>query len=110
MVQSHPKCAEVDPVTAHAAAMELAKYFDDYEVLVCTHTDRSHVHSHFIINSVSLEDGKKLHISEPELVELRQRNDQVRELEVPAYGHSRRVYALCRNPRGVHHPDAHRGL
>ena len=36
-----------------------------------------HVHSHFIINSVSLEDGRKLHISEPELVELRQRNDQV---------------------------------
>ncbi len=80
MVQSFPKGADVDPVTAHAAAMELAKYFEGREVLVCTHTDRGHVHSHFIINSVSLENGKKLHISEPELVELRQRNDQVCEM------------------------------
>lgn len=77
MVQSHPKGADIDPFTAHAAAMELAKYFEGREVLVCTHTDRDHVHSHFIINSVSLEDGRKLHISEPQLVELRQRNDMV---------------------------------
>jgi len=80
MVQSFPKGADVDPVTAHAAAMELGKLFEGREVLVCTHTDRGHVHSHFIINSVSLEDGRKLHISEPELVELRQRNDQVCEM------------------------------
>ena len=80
MVQSFPKGADVDPVTAYAAAMELGKYFEGREVLVCTHTDRGHVHSHFIINSVSLEDGRKLHISEPELVELRQRNDQVCEM------------------------------
>lgn len=80
MVQSFPKGADVDPVTAHAAAMELGKYFEGREVLVCTHSDRDHVHSHFIINSVSLEDGRKLHISEPELVELRQRNDQVCEM------------------------------
>ncbi|MGI6404036.1 MAG: relaxase/mobilization nuclease domain-containing protein [Oscillospiraceae bacterium] len=56
MVQSHPKGADVNPVTAHTAAMELAKYFEGREVLVCTHTDRDHVHSHFIINSVSLQD------------------------------------------------------
>jgi hypothetical protein len=80
MVQSFPKGADVDPVTAHTAAMELAKYFEGREVLVCTHTDRGHVHSHFIINSVSLEDGRKLHISEPELVALRQCNDQVCEM------------------------------
>ena len=80
MVQSHPKGADVNPVTAHMAAMELAKYFEGREVLVCTHTDRDHVHSHFIINSVSLEDGRKLHVSEPQLVELRQRNDQVCEM------------------------------
>lgn len=80
MVQSFSKGTKVDPVTAHAAAIELAKYFEGREVLVCTHTDRSHIHSHFIINSVSLEDGRKLHISEPEMIELRRRNDQVCEL------------------------------
>ena len=77
MVQSFPAGETVDPAAAHAAALELAEYFEGREVLVCTHTDREHIHSHFIINSVSLEDGRKLHISEPELSELRQRNDAV---------------------------------
>ena len=77
MVQSFPADEEVNPVTAHAAALKLAKWFQGREVLVCTHVDRDHIHSHFLINSVSFEDGKKLHISEPELTQLRQRNDQV---------------------------------
>lgn len=77
MVQSFPKEEQVDPAAAHAAALKLAEYFEGREVLVCTHTDRDHIHSHFIINSVSLEDGRKLHISEPELSELRRRNDAV---------------------------------
>lgn len=77
MVQSFPADEEVDPVTAHAAALKLAEWFRGREVLVCTHVDRDHIHSHFLINSVSFEDGKKLHISEPELTQLRQRNDQV---------------------------------
>lgn len=77
MVQSFPAGEDVDPVTAHAAALKLAEWFRGREVLVCTHVDRDHIHSHFLINSVSFEDGKKLHISEPELAQLRQRNDQV---------------------------------
>lgn len=97
MVQSFPKGADVDPVTAHAAAMELGKCFDGREVLVCTHTDRGHVHSHFIINSVSLEDGRKLHISEPELVALRRRNDQVCEMfDLPVFqkGQKKKVKSM----------------
>ena len=86
MVQSFPKGEPVDPVTAHAAALKLAEYFKGREVLVCTHTDRDHIHSHFIINSVSLEDGKKLHISEPELAELRQLNDKIcEEFHLPVF-------------------------
>ena len=77
MVQSFPKGADVDPVVAHTAALELAEYFAGHEVLVCTHTDREHVHSHFIINSVSFDTGKKLHIAKDQLQELRQRNDEV---------------------------------
>ena len=45
MVQSFPKGETVDPVTAHAAALKLAEYYEGYEVLVCTHTDREHIHS-----------------------------------------------------------------
>lgn len=77
MVHSFPVGEDIDPADAHAAALKLAEWFEDREVLVCTHVDRDHIHSHFLINSVSFEDGKKLHISEPELTQLRQRNDQV---------------------------------
>lgn len=58
LVQSFPAGERVDPAAAHAAALKLAEYFQGREVLVCTHTDRDHIHSHLIINSVSLEDGK----------------------------------------------------
>ncbi|MBR2131027.1 MAG: relaxase/mobilization nuclease domain-containing protein, partial [Oscillospiraceae bacterium] len=54
-----------------------AEYFGGHEVLVCTHTDREHIHSHCIINSVSFDTGKKLHIAKEQLQELRQRNDEV---------------------------------
>ena len=77
LVHSFPKGAAVDPVTAHAAAVKLADYFAGREVLVSPHTDRHHIHSHLIINSVSLDDGRKLHISGTELEELRQLNDRL---------------------------------
>ena len=48
MVQSFPKGAGIDPRTAHEAARRLAGYFEGGEVLVCTHVDREHVHSHCI--------------------------------------------------------------
>ena len=86
MVQSFPKGAEVDPVTAHAAALKLAEYYEGYEVLVCTHTDREHIHSHFLINSVNFDTGKKLHIAKEQLQELQQRNDQVcMEFSLPVF-------------------------
>ena len=86
MVQSFPKGKAVDPVTAHAAALKLAEYYEGYEVLVCTHTDREHIHSHFLINSVNFDTGRKLHIAKEQLQELRQRNDMVcKEFSLPVF-------------------------
>ena len=86
MVQSFPKGEAVDPVTAHAAALKLAEYYEGYEVLVCTHTDREHIHSHLLINSVNFDTGKKMHIAKEQLQELRQRNDQVcMEFSLPVF-------------------------
>ena len=62
MVQSFPKGADIDPCAAHEAARRLAGYFEGCEVLVCTHVDREHIHSHCIINSVNFETGKKVHM------------------------------------------------
>ena len=86
MVQSFPKGAEVDPRQAHEAARRLAEYFDDCEVLVCTHVDREHIHSHCVINSVNFETGKKLHMAKEQLQELMRRNDAIcLEMGLPVF-------------------------
>ena len=86
MVQSFPKGAAVDPRQAHEAARRLAEYFDGCEVLVCTHIDREHIHSHCVINSVNFETGKKLHMAKEQLQELMQRNDAIcLEMGLPVF-------------------------
>ena len=86
MVQSFPKGAEVDPRQAHEAARRLAEYFDGCEVLVCTHVDREHIHSHCVINSVNFETGKKLHMAKEQLQELMRRNDAIcLEMGLPVF-------------------------
>ena len=86
MVQSFPKGAAVDPRQAHEAARRLAEYFDGCEVLVCTHVDREHIHSHCVINSVNFETGKKLHMAKEQLQELMRRNDMVcQEMGLPVF-------------------------
>ena len=86
MVQSFPKGKAVDPRQAHEAARRLAEYFDGCEVLVCTHIDREHIHSHCVINSVNFETGKKLHMAKEQLQELMRRNDAIcLEMGLPVF-------------------------
>ena len=86
MVQSFPKGADIDPRAAHEAARKLAGYFEGCEVLVCTHVDREHIHSHCIINSVNFETGKKVHMADEQIQALRVRNDQIcEELGLPKF-------------------------
>ena len=86
MVQSFPKGANIDPRAAHEAARRLAGYFEGCEVLVCTHIDREHIHSHCIINSVNFETGKKVHMADEQIQALRVRNDQIcEELGLPKF-------------------------
>ena len=86
MVQSFPKGVAIDPRTAHEAARWLAGYFEGCEILICTHTDREHIHSHCIINSVNFETGKKLHMADEQIQALRARNDTIcEELGLPKF-------------------------
>ena len=52
---------EVTPEQAHEAGVEFARRLlgDKYEAVVCTHTDRDHLHCHIVFNSVSFLDGRK---------------------------------------------------
>lgn len=52
---------EVTAEQAHEAGVEFANRLlgDRYEAVVCTHTDREHLHCHIVFNSVSFVDGRK---------------------------------------------------
>ena len=105
MVQSFPKGAEVDPRQAHEAAQRLAEYFDGCEVLVCTHVDREHIHSHCVINSVNFETGKKLHMAKEQLQELMRRNDAIcQEMGLPVFD------APTQQARGMSGAEYHTAL
>lgn len=77
-VQSFSPKDNVDYDKAHKIALEFAeKAWQGHEVLITTHCDRNHIHTHFIINSVSFETGKKLRQNPNTLKALRNLNDEI---------------------------------
>ena len=63
---------------AHEIALEFAeKAWVGHEVLVTTHCDDNHIHSHFVINSVGFESGIKLRQSPSTLKKLRKLSDEI---------------------------------
>ena len=77
MVQSFRPDDPVTPEMAHEIALKLAQQIPGYEIIVATHTDREHLHSHFVINSVSYETGLKYHSNEDSLMALRKASDEL---------------------------------
>ena len=73
--------APSEPVTGELAH-ELAKMFaarawPESEVLIATHIDREHIHSHFIVNSVCFGNGKMLRQGPGTLARLRPISDEL---------------------------------
>lgn len=76
--QSFSPKEKITPEQAHKIALEFAeKAWSGHEVLVATHCDREHIHSHFVINSVGFESGKKLRQSPSTLKQLRKLSDEI---------------------------------
>ena len=58
---------EITPELALQIATEFAEeYLASYQVVIGTHTDRHHIHSHILFNSVNHETGEKYHCSKNE--------------------------------------------
>ena len=69
---------ECTPEMAHEIGVKLARQLwgDRYQVLVATHLDReNHLHSHFVINTVSFVDGKKFYRSGRDYRAMREASD-----------------------------------
>ena len=76
--QSFSPDERITPETAHTVALEFAeRAWQGHEVLVTTHVDRHHLHTHFVINSVSYRNGSKLRQSPKTLEKLRALNDEI---------------------------------
>ena len=77
-VQSHPSGYKIEPSLAHKIAVEFAeRSFPGHEVVVATHIDADHVHSHFVLNAVNAETGLKYHSNKFTLQNLRQLSDEI---------------------------------
>ena len=77
-VQSFGEQDGLTPQELHAMGLELAqREFPDFEVLVATHVDTAHPHNHLVVNSVSFQDGRKLHQSAADLQAHRLASDEI---------------------------------
>ena len=70
---------EVDAETAHKIGVALATelWGDRFQVIVATHCNTNHYHSHFVINSVSEADGKKFRNSHGDYRRMREVSDRL---------------------------------
>ena len=76
--QSFAPTEKITPDQAHDISLEFAeRAWPGHEVLVTTHCDADHIHSHFVINSVGFESGMKLRQSPSTLKHLRKLSDEI---------------------------------
>ena len=76
--QSFRTDEKVDGPTAHGLAKEFAaRAWPDSEVLIATHVDVGHIHSHFVVNAVCHETGKMLRQGPGTLARLRELSDEL---------------------------------
>lgn len=79
-VQSFDVNENITPATAHEIALRFAQEtekFEGFEIAISTHCDRNHIHSHFVLNSVNADTGKKFHISQREIEMLMEKSDEI---------------------------------
>lgn len=69
---------------AYQFGVEFAeKWFPNHQTLVAVHKDKEHVHIHFVTNSVSYVDGKKLHCTKADLEKMKKMtNDMCKERQL----------------------------
>jgi hypothetical protein len=52
-----------------------------HQIYIVTHIDKCHIHNHFVINSVNMENGNKLQISPKKLFEMKNASNRICERE-----------------------------
>lgn len=77
-VQSFSPDEKLTAEQAHEIAKELCTdRFKGHEILIATHEDKDHIHSHIIVNSVNYENGYKLQMSKYDLQQMKDKSDKL---------------------------------
>ena len=77
-VQSFAPYDNVTPEMAHQIALETAEYFKrQYQIVIATHIDKAHIHTHFVLNTVNIETGKKYTQSNAQRLEIQALSDSI---------------------------------
>ena len=72
------KDEQITPEQAFEFGKEFAeKWFSGFQTLVAVHKDKDHIHCHLVTNSVSYEDGRKLHNIRKDLERMKQLTNQM---------------------------------
>lgn len=73
------KPGEVSPEIAHEIGVRFAKemWGDRFQVVVSTHLNTDHIHSHFVINSVSFKDGLRYYDNHTNYAKMRHLSDEL---------------------------------
>ena len=67
------KDEQITPEQALEFGKEFAEnWFSGFQTLVAVHKDKDHIHCHLVTNSVSYEDGRKLHNTKKDLERMKQ--------------------------------------
>lgn len=72
------KDEQITPEQAFEFGKQFAEeWFRGFQTLVAVHNDKNHIHCHLITNSVSYEDGRKLHNTKKDLERMKQLTNQM---------------------------------
>jgi len=72
IIQSFSPKDNITPEKVHELGMKLAEYFKNHQVLVATHIDKGHLHSHLVINTVNFESGLKYQQTKQKMEEIKE--------------------------------------
>ena len=72
------KDEQITPEQAFEFGKQFAEtWFSGFQTLVAVHKDKDHIHCHLVTNSVSYEDGRKLHNTKKDLERMKQLTNQM---------------------------------
>lgn len=78
LVQAFSPEDDISPMKANEIGVEWIKEcIENHQIYIVTHIDKNHIHNHFVINSVNMDNGLKLQISPGKLLSMKKTSNEI---------------------------------